>query len=119
VDRTATPIVFAFSHFPLLCSNNFWCNDGSGDAQRFRALYEPVFNAPATRVHIFLNGHVHAAEVNFPVATGSLLPSPLPCTWAALLSGGALASAHAAGVAVAGAVGGARAGALWWAEALW
>ncbi len=75
VDRSATPTVIAYSHFPMLCSNNFWCNDGSGDAQAFRKLYEPVFNAPETRVHVFLNGHVHAAEINFPVATGSLVPS--------------------------------------------
>ena len=75
VDRTATPLVVAFSHFPLLCSNKFWCNDGSGEAQAFRKLYEPLFNAPETRVHIFLNGHVHAAEINFPMATGSLVPS--------------------------------------------
>jgi hypothetical protein len=75
VDRTKTPIVYAYSHFPMLCSNNFWCNDGSGSAQRFRALYEPIFNAPATRVHVFVNGHVHAAEINYPVATGALVPS--------------------------------------------
>ncbi len=75
VDRAATPLVVAFSHFPMLCSNAFWCNDGSGSAQAFRKLYEPLFNAPATRVHIFLNGHVHAAEINYPVATGSLVPS--------------------------------------------
>lgn len=75
VDRTVTPYVVAFSHFPMLCSNMFWCNDGSGSAQAFRKLYEPVFNAPETRVHIFLNGHVHASEVAWPVATGSLVPS--------------------------------------------
>ncbi len=60
VDRSKTPTVIAYSHFPMLCSNDFWCNDGSGAAQAFRKLYEPIFNAPATRVHIFLNGHVHA-----------------------------------------------------------
>jgi hypothetical protein len=98
VDRAATPFVVAYSHFPMLCSNNFWvrkgsgelglgrafffsrplpplpphpltlypppppaplllppqCNDGSGSAQAFRKLYEPLFNAPETRVHIFL-----------------------------------------------------------------
>ena len=75
VDRTATPIVVAYSHFPMLCSNYFWCNDSSGDAQAFRKLYEPLFNAPATRVHIFLNGHVHAAEINFPVPTGEMVPA--------------------------------------------
>lgn len=75
VDRAVTPIVVAYSHFPLLCSNNFWCNDGSGSAQSFRKLYEPLFNAPETRVHIFINGHVHAAEINFPVATGSMTPT--------------------------------------------
>ena len=75
VDRAATPIVVAYSHFPMLCSNNFWCNDGSGAAQAFRKLYEPIFNDPTTRVHIFLNGHVHAAEINFPTATGAMVPS--------------------------------------------
>jgi len=75
VDRAATPIVYAYSHFPMFCSNHFWCLDGSNKAQGFRALYEPLFNAPATRVHVFVNGHVHAAEVAFPVATGSLVPS--------------------------------------------
>jgi hypothetical protein len=97
VDRTVTPcgrgaraasgraltpplpptpsIVYAYSHFPMFCTNKFWCLDGSGHAQAFRALYEPVFNAPETRVHVFVNGHVHAAEVAFPVATGSLVPS--------------------------------------------
>lgn len=54
VDRAATPWVVAYSHFPMLCSNNFWCNDGSGAAQAFRKLYEPLFNAPETRVHLFL-----------------------------------------------------------------
>ena len=48
---------------------------GSGNAQRFRAIYEPIFNAAATRVHIYISGHVHAAEVMLPVATGSLTPS--------------------------------------------
>lgn len=75
VDRKKTPVVVAFNHFPLLCSNKFWCNDGSGSAQAFRALYEPVFNAKETRVHVYISGHVHAAEIAFPVATGSLLPS--------------------------------------------
>jgi hypothetical protein len=36
---------------------------------------EPIFNDPATRVHVFVNGHVHAAEVPLPVATGALVPS--------------------------------------------
>ena len=75
VDRSTTPIVFAFNHFPLLCSNKFWCEDGSGEAQRFRALYEPIFNAAATRAHIFLSGHVHAAEIMYPLATDALVPS--------------------------------------------
>lgn len=70
VDRSVTPIVFAFNHYPILCSNAFWCNDGSGNAQAFRALYEPLFNAPATRVHVYVAGHVHAAEVDYPFATG-------------------------------------------------
>jgi hypothetical protein len=70
VDRQATPIVMAFNHYPILCSNAFWCNDGSGSAQAFRALYEPLFNAPETRVHVYVAGHVHAAEVDFPFATG-------------------------------------------------
>lgn len=72
VDRTLTPIVFAFNHYPLLCSNKFWCNDGSGKAQAFRSVYEPLFNAPETRVHVYAAGHVHAAEVDFPHATGAL-----------------------------------------------
>ena len=38
------------------------CLDGSGSAQAFRALYEPTFNAPETRVHVFLSGHVHAGK---------------------------------------------------------
>ena len=75
VDRSVTPIVFAFQHFPLLCSNNFWCYDGSGTAQAFRKLYEPLFNAAGTRVHIYLSGHVHAAEIMYPLATDSLVPS--------------------------------------------
>ena len=33
VNRAVTPLVFAYEHFPLLCSNNFWCNDGSGSAR--------------------------------------------------------------------------------------
>lgn len=74
VDRAATPWVVAYQHFPLMCSNKFWCLDGSGDAQAFRAVYEPLFNAPATRVHVFLSGHVHAAEVMFPLATGAQVP---------------------------------------------
>ncbi len=75
VDRSTTPIVFAFNHFPLLCSNKFWCEDGSGEAQRFRALYEPIFNAAATRAHIFLSGHVHAAEIMYPLATNGSVPT--------------------------------------------
>ena len=75
VDRAKTPLVFAYNHFPLLCSNKFWCYDGSGTAQAFRALYEPIFNAASTRVHIFLSGHVHAAEVMLPLATGGLVPT--------------------------------------------
>jgi hypothetical protein len=40
VDRSVTPRVVAYSHFPLLCSNKFWCQDGSNKAQDFRKLYE-------------------------------------------------------------------------------
>jgi Calcineurin-like phosphoesterase len=75
VDRKVTPWVFAYNHFPLMCSNAFWCLDGSGTAQAIRALYEPIFNAPETRVHLYLSGHVHAAEIMYPVATGSLTPT--------------------------------------------
>jgi hypothetical protein len=78
VNRALTPIIYAYSHFPMLCSNYFWCLDTNGkptEAMAFRALYEPLFNAPETRVHIFVNGHVHSAEVAYPVATGSLVPS--------------------------------------------
>ena len=42
VNRTQTPLVVLFNHYPTFCSNNFWCNDGSGHAQAFRAIYEPV-----------------------------------------------------------------------------
>lgn len=80
VDRTLTPIVYAFQHFPLYCSNYFWCMDKStgkpaAETAAFRALYEPLFNARETRVHIYVAGHVHAAEVPFPVATGGVVPT--------------------------------------------
>ena len=80
VDRSVTPIVYAYEHFPLFCTNFFWCIDektgeAAGKPAAFRALYEPIFNAPETRVHVFVAGHVHAAEIAFPVATGSLVPS--------------------------------------------
>ena len=81
VDRSLTPIVYAFQHFPTFCSNYFWCMDKTGkpaaETAAFRALYEPIFNAPETRVHIYVSGHVHAAEVPFPVATGGLVPSQM------------------------------------------
>lgn len=75
VNRSLTPLVLLMNHFPLLCTNEFWCQDGSGQAQRFRATYEPIFNAPATRVHLFMSGHVHAAEVMWPLPTGGFQPS--------------------------------------------
>lgn len=80
VDRAKTPIVYAFEHFPLFCTNFFWCIDkdtgkAAAETAAFRKLYEPIFNAPATRVHVFVAGHVHAAEISFPVATGAIVPS--------------------------------------------
>jgi hypothetical protein len=62
VDRTVTPWVVAYNHFPLVCSNYFWCPD----AVKFQDLYEPIFNAKATKVDLFYAGHVHAAEILFP-----------------------------------------------------
>jgi acid phosphatase type 7 len=62
VDRTVTPWVIAYNHFPLLCSNNFWCPD----AVKFQDLYEPIFNAKETKVDLTYGGHVHAAEILFP-----------------------------------------------------
>jgi hypothetical protein len=56
----------AYNHFPLLCSNLFWCPD----APNFQKLYEPIFNAKATKVDLFYAGHVHAAEVQFPQVGG-------------------------------------------------
>jgi len=69
VDRSITPWVIAFNHFPMLCSNQFWCPD----AGRFRALYEPLFNAVPTRVDVYLSGHVHAAEVLWPNVNGTVV----------------------------------------------
>jgi hypothetical protein len=66
VDRSVTPWVVAYNHFPMLCSNLFWC---PGSAS-FQALYEPLFNAPATKVDLFYAGHVHAAEVQYPQIGG-------------------------------------------------
>ncbi len=38
VDRAVTPIVYAFSHFPMLCSNYFWCNiEGPSKTNRSKA----------------------------------------------------------------------------------
>jgi hypothetical protein len=62
VDRSLTPWVIAYNHFPLRTSNNFW----GPDAGPFAAVYEPLFNAEATHVDLHLSGHVHAAEVLFP-----------------------------------------------------
>ena len=50
----------------MLCSNLFWC---PGSAS-FQKLYEPLFNAPATKVDLFYAGHVHAAEVQYPQLGG-------------------------------------------------
>ena len=79
VDRTKTPIVYVFQHFPMFCTNFFWCQEKGGvpaaKAAAFRELYEPLFNAPETRVHVYVAGHVHAAEIEYPVATGALVPS--------------------------------------------
>jgi hypothetical protein len=69
VDRRATPWVVAFNHFPLLCSNYFWCPD----ATRFREVFEPVFNDPKTKVDLFLAGHVHAAEILYPNVNGTVV----------------------------------------------
>jgi hypothetical protein len=66
VDRTITPWVIAFSHFPMACSNFFWCLPAASGPEAFRAIYEPVFNAPATKVDVFMAGHVHAAELLYP-----------------------------------------------------
>ena len=63
LDRSVTPWVVAYNHFPLACSNYFWCVPSSAP---LRAIYEPIFNAPATKVDLFLAGHVHAAEVLYP-----------------------------------------------------
>ena len=41
----------------------------------FRMLYEPIFNAAATRVNLFLSGHVHAAEIMYPLATNGTVPT--------------------------------------------
>lgn len=32
VDRASTPWVVAFQHFPLMCSNKFWCADVERDS---------------------------------------------------------------------------------------
>jgi hypothetical protein len=109
VDRSVTPWTVAYNHFPMLCSNLFWC-PGSASFQVRRALssvargaransdtlfdpltvrppplprprlppassspqalYEPIFNAPATKVDLFYAGHVHAAEVQWPQVGG-------------------------------------------------
>ena len=68
VDRSVTPWVVAYNHFPLLCSNYFWCPD----ATPFRNVYDPMFNAPETKVDIFLSGHVHASEVLYPNVNGTV-----------------------------------------------
>ena len=70
VDRARTPWVIAYNHYPMQCSNYFWCVP---DSARFRALYEPLFNAPATKVDVFISGHVHAAEVLYPAVNGTLV----------------------------------------------
>lgn len=72
VDRAITPWVVAFSHFPMACTNFFWCLAESGPA-KFRELYEPIFNAPETKVDVFLSGHVHAAEVLYPQINQTLV----------------------------------------------
>ena len=69
VDRTVTPWVVAYNHFPLICSNYFWCVPS---AKPLQELYEPLFNAPATKVDIFYAGHVHAAEVMLPQRNGTV-----------------------------------------------
>ena len=69
VDRAVTPWVVAYNHFPLICSNLFWCPG----ALSFQALYEPIFNAPATKVDLFYAGHVHAAEVMYPQLGGKVV----------------------------------------------
>lgn len=70
VDRTVTPWVIAYNHFPLLCSNFFWCLP---DATKFREVYDPLFNAPATKVDVHIAGHVHAAEVLYPNLNGTVV----------------------------------------------
>ena len=44
----------------------FWCPG----ALSFQKLWEPIFNAPATKVDLFYAGHVHAAEVQYPQVGG-------------------------------------------------
>jgi len=66
IDRAVTPWVVAYNHFPLMCSNLFWCPG----ALKFQAVWEPIFNAPATKVDLTYAGHVHAAEVPYPQVGG-------------------------------------------------
>jgi hypothetical protein len=68
VDKTVTPWTIAYNHFPLICSNYFFCPS----AGPFRALYEPLFNAPDSRVDFHLAGHVHASEAVYPSINGSV-----------------------------------------------
>ena len=71
INRAVTPWVVAYSHFPMYCSNFFWCctspDCSTGDSATFRRIYEPLFTAPESRVDVFISGHVHAAELIKPV----------------------------------------------------
>lgn len=68
VDRTVTPWVVAYNHYPFICSNYFWCPDSTN----LRNTFHPIFNDPATKVDIYLAGHVHAAELVYPNYNGTV-----------------------------------------------
>lgn len=68
VDKSVTPWTIAYNHFPLICSNYFFCPS----AGPFRAVYEPLFNAPDSRVDFHLAGHVHASEAVYPSVNGTV-----------------------------------------------